>query len=207
MAITIKTQAQYSENPPAIYTSSSLMSPDRRELYLGHKSGIRSVHKLPDDITTQISSDARHPIDLCCVHENMFVYFPSTVINVAKVKDFDPAFSKSLGELAIAAHTQLKTSSKLGDISNLPRKKEMRNQKGYDRIPLDPLTGELKLDSKSYPILPETVQPKFTLSTKDWYVWLAILNECADSRVALMEFNGHNYFMLSNSYNLVIQRL
>ena len=76
----------YPSQTPQVYANSSLMSPDRRSLYLGHpKSGTRVVHPVKADVVASLTTDPRMPIDLCCVHssdnlENTYVFFSSKMI-------------------------------------------------------------------------------------------------------------------------------
>lgn len=186
------------------------MSPDRREFYLGHKSGVRVVNQLPADAVMNMTVDARFPIDLCCTHtqgsKKMHVFFSSKMISVAKVKEED----KTLGELANAASASIRSKSislPQDVVKNLPRRKGMRSQEGYNKIPIS-AAGELTVDSKNYPVLAEMAKPAHSLPTKDWYVWLSIILETpGGARTTLMKQGDKTYFVLQNAYHIVMQEL
>lgn len=209
------TQVIYTEELPTTYASSSEMSPDRREFYLSHKSGSRTVYSIMATDVASFTSDARMPIDLCCVHtpstptlgeKVTYIFFSSKMINVAKVKDEQSNLSK----VAKAALEAIKKNYvRLDDsiTSRLPRKKAMRVQTGYDLIPLDSNTGALLLDESHYPASNDSEKSLHSLSTQEWYVWFSILLEYPGNKTTVMTFENEKYFVLQNNYHLVVHKL
>lgn len=207
---TTKTLLTYPNQLPATYENSSLMSPDRRVLYLSHKTGVRTVHPIKAADIPNITTDARMPIDLCCVHrdngiENTYVFYSSKMITVAKQQEEREDLGK-LGTMAVQAIAAKPIKLDLKTLKNLPRKKETRHQNGYNKIPVNE-AGEVMLNGEHYPILPESKRTTYTLDTATWYVWLAILMEYGDNFTTVFEHNGHNYFAIQNPYNMVVQML
>ncbi len=206
---------EYSKSPTK-YESSSTMSPDRREFYLGHKSGSRVVVEIGDSTILTITGDPRFPLDRVCVHTDneaikMLVIYSSKMINVAKVANQE-SLSTSASELARQAQSALKSSTTrvLPDVlSKLPRRKSLRTREGYNRIPLDKTTGALNLTSNVYPVSTPLSGDdlKFSLATEDWYVWLSILADFDSNKIALFTVGNDSYIAIGNTYNIVIQKL
>jgi len=201
----------YPSQTPQIYANSSLMSPDRRALYLGHpKSGTRKVHPIKSDQIAGLTTDPRMPIDLCCVHssenlEETYVFFSSKMINVAKVKEEREDLGR-IGATAVRAIADRPHKIDQETLKNLPRKKATRQQSGYDRIPVS-REGKLLLDSQHYPKLPESEKTLYSLDTATWYVWFAILTEYGDNFSTVAEWEQEPYFVVQNPYNIIVQAL
>lgn len=203
--------AFYTNDPPQSYESSSLMSPDRRAFYLKDKNGTREVHQIPSNMAAAVTVDARFPIDLCCTHiineKKMHVFFSSKMINVAKIAGED----EHLGVIAGLANEHINSKSHVANSSimkSLPRRKGMRSQPGYSAIPLSS-TGQIQVDPSSYPVIGDTPEPAYGLSTKDWYVWLSIILETSGGvRTTIMQIpDDKTYFVLRNAYHIVVQEL
>jgi hypothetical protein len=201
----------YPSQVPLIYANSSLMSPDRRALYLGHpKSGTRKVHPIKSEQIPSLTTDPRMPIDLCCVHtsdnlEHTYVFFSSKMINVAKVKEERDDLGR-LGAVAAKAIADRPFKIEQDQLKNLPRKKATRQQTGYDRIPVS-REGKLLLDSQHYPKLPESEKTLYSLDTAMWYVWFAILSEYGDNFSSVAEWEQEPYFVVQNPYHIIAQAL
>ena len=206
-----KTLLRYPAQTPQIYANSSLMSPDRRALYLGHpKSGTRSVHPIHADFVPELTVDPRMPIDLCCVHstdqtEHTYVFFSSKMITVAKLKE-ERVDVGNLGLTAVKSLSANPNRVSAEDLKNLPRKKSTRQQAGYNRIPVS-REGKLLLDSGHYPQLPETERTMYTLDTASWYVWFSIMSEYDENISATTNWENEPYFAIQNPYNIIVQAL
>lgn len=211
----VSTQPKIYTGSPTVYANSSMMSPDRREFYLSHKTGIRKVFQLSEDVVVAATKDPRFPIDMCCLHDfaeaPAFVCFSSKMITVAKVQSLaedDHArlmktFTACLAAVENSPHRLTEQEAKL-----LPRRKGQRAQSAYGRIPLSS-DGKVLLSSEHYPITSATT-PTDSLNTAMWYVWLAIIFETGSpvktARTTFTEDNT-NYFVLQNNYHTVIEKL
>lgn len=201
----------YPSQTPQVYANSSLMSPDRRSLYLGHpKSGTRVVHPVKADVVASLTTDPRMPIDLCCVHssdnlENTYVFFSSKMITVAKQKEEREDLGR-IGSVATKAINDRPFKIDQDQLKNLPRKKMTRQQTGYDRIPVS-REGKLLLDAQHYPKLPDSEKTMYSLDTAQWYVWFAILTEYGDNFSTTAEWENEPYFVVQNPYNIIVQAL
>jgi hypothetical protein len=216
----------YQGEGPTIYSNSSVMSPDRREFYLSHKSGQRQVVQLPEDVVVAATKDPRFPIDLCCVHrqrelgtfdskefdqKQTLVCFSSKMIVVAKIQQLAEDVFKQIAEGVKAGAAAVSVASPCHIFNEetaklLPRRKGQRSQESYARIPLSP-TGEILLNNQNYPSTTK-IDPNNSLSTAVWYVWLSIIFETGNTaRVARTKVGNSEYFVLQNNYHLILQEL
>lgn len=195
---------------PRVYESSSAMSPDRRELYLSHKSGVRTVVELDEETTKSITTDARFPLDLVCVHHEIgkiaFACYSSKMLRVAKIQA-----ASADSELAVRVIKQLNTVTNLNRLpedvlQRLPRKTGMRKASGYDRIPVSE-EGAVLLSEEYYPVLPTSKTATQSLNTDRWYVWFSIIADFNNNRTTIVQVDSKKFFCLTNAYTLLGEQL
>jgi len=195
---------------PRIYESSSAMSPDRRELYLSHKSGARTVSELDEETTKSITKDARFPLDLVCVHHDIgkiaFACYSSKMLKVAKIQ---PASDNTATAIkAIRQLSTITTATRLPEdiLQRLPRKTGMRKADNYDRIPISD-EGAVLVSEDYYPTFSSSKKTTQSLNTDRWYVWFSIVADFSNNRTTLVKCDSKVFFCLTNGYTLLGEQI
>lgn len=213
--------AQSDIDPPT-YKSISELSPDRRLFYLSDKKRKeRVVFQLPQNIVAAITTDARFPLDLCCVHletvntsKFMFVCYSSAMVNSAKVLDMgeEEAFIADIVYKANAEVNSRGVRPESDILSKLPRSKKVRVNPNYQWLPVGE-DGRFLLGAPHYPN--KGSPGDGSVSALKWCLWLNILGASAPpvkTRVARMDdvtsfSHPIKLLVYKNPFHLVVQGL
>jgi hypothetical protein len=196
---------------PKKVISSSRLSPNKRRLYLSHKSRSGSkVLSIANDLVAVLTSDEEFPIDQCCVNplDKLMTCYSSAHIRAAKKEDAGASIN-ILIELAcrmlVSQGQQVPSDAR----RKFPKDLATRQIKIYAKIPIDD-SGKLLLSSPDYPVLSEA--PKYWLSAYTWGTIAQILRFNQLFTSTLFWCPGEDsvsrpYFAIRDAYHVLIQEL